>query len=102
MPLRWIRALALLAACACAREPSPDARGPGTAPPPREPLPFPDTAFQSDAAPPAGGAGGGARSRFDTQRIGGDQGTGERRYRGAPVDLDFKNADLADVFRLLA
>lgn len=43
-------------------------------------------------------------SRFDTRRIGAasDGEGGAPRYRGAPVDLDLKGADLADAFRLLA
>ena len=90
-------AFACLLACACAREPAPSVRGPSAATP-RAPAPFPDTAFQSDAGSPPGTS----RPRFETQRIGGDQEGGEQRYRGAPVDMDVKNADLADLFRLLA
>ena len=70
--------------------------------------PLPDTAFQgAEAAPPI--------SRFETRRIdpndeGDDDGAHEHahahgaasRFHGAPVDLDLKSADLADVFRLLA
>jgi type II secretory pathway component HofQ len=42
-------------------------------------------------------------SRFDTRRIGAEaEGEGPSRFRGASVDLDLKNADLANVFRLLA
>ncbi|HSO38160.1 MAG TPA: secretin and TonB N-terminal domain-containing protein, partial [Labilithrix sp.] len=42
-------------------------------------------------------------SRFETRRIGAASDDERRpRYHGATVDLDLKNADLADVFRLLA
>ena len=41
-------------------------------------------------------------SRFETRRIGAATEEGRPRYHGATVDLDLKNADLADVFRLLA
>ena len=69
----------------------------------REPAPLPATAFRSDdelrAARDVAPA---PRSRFETRRIGGDEGARTERYRGAPVDLDVKDADLSDVFRLLA
>jgi type IV pilus assembly protein PilQ len=62
--------------------------------------PLPESAFRSDAearapvtpAPP---------SRFETRRIGVDEAP-RARFHGAPVDLDLKDADLANVFRLLA
>ena len=45
-------------------------------------------------------------SRFDTRRIGASDGDpeseGHARYRGARVDLDLKNAELTEVFRLLS
>jgi Secretin and TonB N terminus short domain len=71
----------------------------------RAPAPLPSTAFRSDAelrGPPARDAEPASPSRFETRRIGGDDGDRTHRYRGAPVDLDVKNADLSDVFRLLA
>ena len=69
----------------------------------REPAPLPATAFRSDdELRPPRDAEPAPRSRFETRRIGGDEGERTVRYRGAPVDLDVKNADLADVFRLLA
>jgi hypothetical protein len=92
------RALAVSCAISCAHE---RAVPPAVSPlPPRAapaPLPFPETAFHDDAAPqplpPP--------SRFETQRIGTDA-PPTARYHGAPVDLDLKGADLANVFRLLA
>ena len=69
------------------------------------PLPLPDTAFRDDerksASPPPG------TSRFDTRRIGAshdgdDERSASNRFRGAPVDLDLKSADLGNAFRLLA
>ncbi|MDB4937912.1 MAG: Type pilus biosis protein PilQ [Labilithrix sp.] len=61
---------------------------------PSSPAPFPATAFRSDEAP--------AHSRFDTRRIGDGDAAPAARFHGAPVDLDLKSADLANVFRLLA
>src|SRR5438270_3701044 len=95
--MKTLVAIACLFAAACASETQSR--------PPREareephviaptPTPFPDTAFTcASCAPPS--------TRFETRVIGETtpQGT---RYRGAPVDLDFKGADLQDVFRLLA
>ncbi len=67
--------------------------------------PLPSTAFRSDEEIRA--PQGDARApiaRFETRRIGGpsDALEGRPRYHGATVDLDLNNADLADVFRLLA
>jgi len=59
------------------------------------PSPFPETAFRSDEDLRP------AQSRFETRRIG-EERVPSPRYRGATVDLDLKNADLANVFRLLA
>ena len=72
------------------------------------PLALPDSAFHVtkrlrgvDRRPPS-------PSRFDTRRIGASEADGDgetsasRRFHGAPVDLDLKSADLANVFRLLA
>jgi hypothetical protein len=94
-------ALSCLVAAGCARE--TQERPIRSLAVPRAPAPFPDTAFRSDEdlrapapAPPT--------SRFDTRRIGAQQGEDApaRRYHGATVDLDLKNADLGNVFRLLA
>ena len=60
-------------------------------------VPFPDTAFR----PPAENDNEAPRSRFETRRIS-EAPAPSRRYHGATVDLDLKNADLANVFRLLA
>ena len=97
-------ALACLLACSCAhdetrerqlRDPSEVTRAYA------EPSVLPDSAFRSDAelrgtrpTPP---------SRFETRRIGSDEeGKPRAHYRGAPIDLDVKNAELSEVFRLLA
>lgn len=93
-------AFACLIAVACAHEtkerpaadPTPTAR--------RESLPFPETAFSGDASDAGDG------DRFSTRSIGPRAGEHEhergQRYRGAPIDLDVKAADLHDVFRLIA
>jgi type IV pilus assembly protein PilQ len=61
------------------------------------------SAFTSDGAPAAPSSPTPApRARFETRRIGADERAAGPRYRGAPIDLDVKSADLADVFRLLA
>ncbi len=41
-------------------------------------------------------------TRFKTRTIGHESGDGRRPFRGAPVDLDVKDANLHDVFRLIA
>ncbi len=68
------------------------------------PAPLPSTAFRSDEEIRAPQDDERAPlSRFETRRIGGaSDGDGRPRYHGAPIDLDLENADLADVFRLLA
>ena len=53
-------------------------------------VPFPDTAFR----PPAENDNEAPRSRFETRRIS-EAPAPSRRYHGATVDLDLKNADLA-------
>jgi hypothetical protein len=74
------------------------------APPSREPIAthasgpsapeaLPDTAFRSDDAPRV--------ERFETRHIV-DEGEPRRRFIGAPIDLDVKNADVQDVCRFLA
>ncbi len=70
----------------------------------RAPLPLPDTAFRGDGREEEAEPTATPISRFHTRRIGADDGTEGRRsrFRGAPVDLDLKGADLQDVFRLLA
>lgn len=95
---------------ACAHETQERPATATAAAPTPSPPPLPDSAFRSDeesARPPS-------PSRFDTRRLGvsgvsdddaddaeGDT-SGSRRFHGAPVDLDLKSADLANVFRLLA
>jgi type IV pilus assembly protein PilQ len=65
--------------------------------------PLPSSAFTSDDAPTASSPPTPAsRARFETHRIGADESAARPRYHGAPIDLDVKNADLANVFRLLA
>lgn len=65
---------------------------------------MPSSAFQSDAPVPGGSsqAEPSPQSRFDTRRIGPSAGEGRPHYRGARVDLDLKNAELSEVFRLLS
>ena len=101
------RALACLLALSCAHEaPEPAAPKPARAP---ASLPFPEGAFRNDdgrgtsqAPTPASGPPAAASpSRFETRRIGAEP-PPLPRHHGAPVDLDLKSADLANVFRLLA
>lgn len=109
-------ALALLsraAACLCAVACTAETRERPVATPtaPRAalaPLPLPSTAFQGDGTPAASSSSASdpSVSRFDTRRIGASDGDpeseGHARYRGARVDLDLKNAELTEVFRLLS
>jgi type IV pilus assembly protein PilQ len=106
-----VLAFACLLAVACVRETrerpvqsTSDARATATAratPSPAPPLP--SSAFTSDEAPASPSSPTPApRGRFETLRIGADESSARPRYRGAPIDLDVKSADLADVFRLLA
>ncbi len=72
------------------------------------PPPLPETAFRGDEtedddregalpdSPPP------APPRYQVRRIGDPADPDERRFRGAPIDLDVKGADLHDVFRLIA
>jgi type IV pilus assembly protein PilQ len=66
---------------------------------------MPPTAFRSECEPcdatATSGPSGPALSRFDTRRIGSDE-PAPRRYTGRRVNLDLKNADLQEAFRLLA
>ncbi|CAN5838962.1 hypothetical protein BH11MYX4_BH11MYX4_23810 [soil metagenome] len=101
--LSLLLALACLSACAGTRETE---ERPAQSPPrSRVPdAPLPSSAFRSDEEIRAARDGGAPpRSRFETRRIGAAADEERRpRYHGATVDLDLKNADLADVFRLLA
>lgn len=66
--------------------------------------PFPETAFEDPNPTSADDRAGNARvleQRFATRRIGEVAPSG-RTFRGAPIDLDLKAADIHDVFRLLA
>jgi hypothetical protein len=97
----WSSACAAHPATSRSRSDAPAAAR--SAPPP---APLPETAFRADddahGAPREPSPPLGAASRFETRRIGARDGAGAPRYHGAPVDLDLKDADLADVFRLLA
>ena len=98
------RALVCLLALSCAHEQaarSPESGSPAHAP--AAPLPFPDSAFRDDAAPsaPASAPAITPHSPYETRRIGATP-PPAARYRGAPVDLDLKGAELANVFRLLS
>jgi type II secretory pathway component HofQ len=57
------------------------------------PLTDPDTAFQSDSRT--------VPLHFETRHIGEAPASG-RRWNGAPIDLDVKDADVQNVFRLIA
>lgn len=92
-----------LSACAAprARASSPPVRDAEPAPAPTPPPPLPETAFRGDDERAPRAEAPATRARFETRRIGEAPPAGPR-YRGAPVDLDVKGADLADVFRLLS
>ncbi len=94
-------ALACLITPSCAHETQerPLVAVASPSPPPPSSPPFPDTAFRSDHEASAHAE---PTSRFDTRRIGRAPEPPSARYHGAPVDLDLKGADLANVFRLLA
>ena len=91
-----------LFACSCAHETTERPAHDEASAVVRAPAPLPDTAFRSDNERRAVPTAALPLSRFETRRIGSDEGERPARYRGAPVDLDVKSADLADVFRLLA
>ena len=82
---------------------APAASAASAAAPAPAPRPLPEDAFRGDEA-----SSRPAPSRFDTRRLGpseddaGGETGASRRFRGAPVDLDLKSADLGNVFRLLA
>lgn len=59
------------------------------------PQPLPSTAFADREAPPPS-------TRFDTVHIGERTDGTTRRFTGKRIDLDLKNTDLHEVFRLLA
>ncbi len=111
--------VSLLASACAARETQERPAAPSNASPASSaasPLPLPDSAFRGDesASRATSELRGPEPSRFDTRRIGasgvsgvsGDDTAGDpseaRHFHGAPVDLDLKSADLANVFRLLA
>jgi type IV pilus assembly protein PilQ len=85
----------------------PTSLGSQVAASPSSPLALPESAFRSDSGADAAPSPG-SRSRFDTRRIGmsdrdaDGETAASRAFHGAPVDLDLKSADLANVFRLLA
>jgi hypothetical protein len=95
-----------LIGAACAQEtaerPIRNQASAAAADPRNESTPLPATAFRSDDELRGPRPEPAPRSRFETRRIGGDEGERRVRYRGAPVDLDVKNAELSEVFRLLA
>jgi hypothetical protein len=100
---RFTRALACLLALSCAQElPAPASPTANAPPPPPSPSPpFPDTAFRDDTPPRSPPQAPAQLSHYETRRIGAAPAP-SARYHGAPVDLDLKSADLANVFRLLA
>lgn len=91
--MRLARAFSCLIVVACARE-TPE-RPPPQQPPPHAALPLPETAFQGPETEAQG-------DRFATRRLGPQPEQASAPYRGAPIDLDVKGADLHDVFRLIA
>lgn len=89
-----------LAACGAAR--TLEMQSPAVSPPIYGPLPLPDTAFETgeasdEVAPPPVGI---AKSTTTTTIR--DEAADRPRFRGAPIDLDLKGADVHDVCRLLA
>lgn len=67
-------------------------------------LPLPETAFEDPEPTSVDGHVEdvrGLEQRFATRRIG-EEPAPRERFRGAPVDLDLKAADVHDAFRLLA
>ncbi len=101
----FTRALVCLLALSCAHEPSERSLEPAAASrAPAAPLPFPETAFRDEAAPgapPSAHANAPRTATYETRRIGAAP-PPAARYHGAPVDLDLKGAELANVFRLLS
>lgn len=94
--MRMVIALLFVAACApsaeAARAPRNDSANTPNASAGTGPIP--STAFAEPSSPPS--------HRFDTVHIG-DRGDGAPpRYTGKRIDLDLKNTDLHEVFRLLA
>jgi type IV pilus assembly protein PilQ len=87
--------LAIANASACTGEAQPRPVAPAESAAKPSGLPFPDTAFRSETE------GAPAPDRFITRRIAAE-GAPDARFRGAPVDVDVKDADVRDVFRLLA
>ena len=98
----FTRALACLFALSCAHEAPERPASPPHAPA-QAPLPFPDTAFRDETAPAPRSTPSASSpvSHYETRRIGVEP-PPAARYHGAPVDLDLKGAELANVFRLLA
>jgi len=107
-----LASIACAAACLCTTSCTSETRERPVAPTstpraPLAPLPLPSTAFQGEPAPATASSSAPpserAPSRFDTHRIGAADGDeGRSHYRGARVDLDLKNAELSEVFRLLS
>jgi type IV pilus assembly protein PilQ len=97
--VRFTCTLACLLALSCAQELPAPASPTANAPSP-SPSPFPDSAFRDDA-PPRSPQRPDRPDHYETRRIGAAPAP-SARYHGAPVDLDLKSADLANVFRLLA
>lgn len=93
--MRMVIALLFVAACARAEEaraPRNDSANAPSASVGMEPIP--STAFAEPSPPPS--------TRFETVHIG-ERGAGAApRYTGKRIDLDLKNTDLHEVFRLLA
>jgi hypothetical protein len=109
--LSFLASALLASACAHETQERPaTAASIASASPPPSPLALPESAFRGaeEASRPSSPSSPSSPSRFDTRRIGVAEDDGDpetsasRRFHGAPVDLDLKSADLANVFRLLA
>lgn len=92
MAMRRVLAALLFVACAEPPEPAAPVRSANDAP-----LLLDEDA--PTAAPPEART---VPQRFETRHIGSDADPAARRFSGAPVDLDVKDADIHDVIRLLA
>jgi hypothetical protein len=93
--LRWLAPLIMLVGCAA--EPEPRLAAPSA------PCPVPMTAPEPELARSENRPE--ARSvpmQFETRRIGPSSDAPSSRWVGRPIDLDVKDADISDVFRLLS
>lgn len=96
-----VSAFFVVQGCAGETQERPISSGPRASTPERKTdsrladLPLPETAFRDEEPAPAA-------DRFATRSVGESSVSREKHFRGAPVDLDLRAADIHDVFRLLA